>query len=73
MADWAIIDGLPYLIHDGMAYPAAIKQNGDYTIAPNQAFPTEERGRYLMLEIMAKCGPVSSVKKVARKTTKKEG
>ena len=71
MANWAIIDGLPYLIHDGMAYPSAIKQNGDYDIAADQAFPTDEQGRYLLLEIMAKCGPVSSIKRTARKSTKK--
>lgn len=72
MANWAIINGLPYLIHDGMAYPVTIKQNGDYDIAADQAFPTEEQGRYLLFEIIAKCGPVSSIKKTARKA-KKEG
>ena len=71
MANWAIIDGLPYLIHDGMAYPVTIKQNGDYDIAEDQAFPTDEQGRYLLLEIMAKCGPVSSIKRTARKSAKK--
>lgn len=66
---FAIIDGLPYLIHKGMAIPVNIKPNGDYKPEPSQAFSTEEIGRYTTREILAKCKNLSSVK--ARATKKK--
>lgn len=67
---FAIINGLPYLIHNGMAIPVEIKQNGDYKPELSQAFATEETGRYTEKEIIAKCKSLNSVKK---KTARKKG
>lgn len=62
---FAIIDGLPYLIHGGKAYPVDIKDNGDYLVDKKQAFKTKESGRYMLFEIMAKCKNRCSIKKKA--------
>lgn len=67
---FAIIDGLPYLIHEGMAIPVNMKDNGNYKPEPSQAFKTEESGRYTEREIIAKCKTLNSVKK---KTVRKKG
>lgn len=64
---FAIIDGLPYLIHDGMAVPIEMKSNGDYTPDITQAFQTEESGRYTYKEILAKCKNLKSIKPKTRK------
>lgn len=63
---FAIIDGLPYLIHGGMAYPVDIKDNGDYVVG-SQAFETAEVGRYMIFEVMAKCKNRCSIKKTPKK------
>lgn len=60
---FAIINGLPYLIHNGMAIPVNMKNNGSYKPEPSQAFKTEEFGRYTEREIIAKCKTLNSVKK----------
>lgn len=67
---FAIINGLPYLIHNGMAIPVEMKPNGDYKPEPSQAVKTDETGRYTEREIIAKCKTLSSVKP---KTTRKKG
>lgn len=67
---FAIIEGLPYLIHEGMAIPVEMKPNGDYKPEPSQAFKTEETRRYTEREILAKCKTLSSVKV---KTKRKKG
>lgn len=64
---FAIINGLPYLIHDGMAIPVNMKMNGDYKPEPSQAFKTEESGRYTYREIVAKCKKLNSIKAQRKK------
>lgn len=66
---FAVINELPYLIHNGMAYPVNIKDNGDYELSESQAFETEETGRYMLFEVMAKCKNHCSIKKAAKKKT----
>lgn len=64
---FAIIKGLPYLIHDGMAYPVSIKQNGDYSYSEQQAFKTDLKGTYAMFEILAKCKVLCSIRRSRKK------
>lgn len=64
---FSIINGLPYLIHDGMAIPVNMKPNGDYKPEPSQAVKTDEVGRYTYREIIAKCKKLNSVKTQKKK------
>jgi len=66
---FAIIDGLPYLIHNGMAIPVEIKENGDYSYDVKKAAESDAKGVYTVREILAKCDKLSSVPKA--KATKK--
>lgn len=68
---FAIINGLPYLIHDGKAIPVSIKANGDFTYDTSKATDTDVKGVYTVTEVLAKCGAVSSIKE-AKKTTKQD-
>lgn len=69
---FAIIGGLPYLIHDGMAYPVEIK-GGAVTVDRSSPQKNDAIGRYTLGEIHAKCGQsVSSIVKKP-KANKKGG
>jgi len=61
MDKFAIIKGLPYLIHKGKAIPVSIKANGDFAYDEKQAKKTKEVGRYSVREILAKCDKLSSL------------
>lgn len=70
---FAIIEGMPYLVHSGIAYPVDIKENGDYVLDAEHAFETDEIGHYMLFEIMAKCHNRCSIpKKNTRKQSKGE-
>lgn len=64
--NFAIVDGLPYLISNGHAYPVEIK-DGSVRCDESQFSPTKERGGYSLREVIAKCGnEVSSIPKKQR-------
>lgn|GEM_PF-2166487 len=63
---FAIVDGLPYLISNGYAIPVEIK-DGSVRYDASQSSESEERGRYSLHEIIAKCGnDISSIPKKQR-------
>lgn len=63
---FAIMNGLPYLISNGRAIPVSIKA-GNVTFDDSQSSVTEERGRYALREVIAKCGDnISSIPKKPR-------
>lgn len=69
---FAVINDLPYLVHNGMAYPVSIKDNGDYELSESQAFKTDETGRYMLFEVMAKCKNRCSIKRQQKRKLSKE-
>lgn len=66
-----IENGMPYLIIDGMAYQAEIK-DGQVKYDPDSGTLTEATGRYSLYEIMAKCGNNSPAQKKGRKKQEAE-
>ncbi|MGL5514969.1 MAG: hypothetical protein ACRDBM_17280 [Sporomusa sp.] len=68
---FGIIDGLPYLIHEGKAIPVEIKANGDYSHDETKAVKTDVKGVYSVREIIAKCETLSSLSKAKKKTKSK--
>ena len=63
---FAIVNGLPYLVSNGKMIPVEIK-DGTVKIDKENARATSLKGRYTLIEIVAKCGNTSSIKKVTRK------
>ena len=65
-----IIEGLPYIVISGNAYAVDLS-NGDVTIDKSAAVRTGIKGRYTLMEILAKCGRVSSIKRQEKKQARK--
>lgn len=67
--NFIIENGMPYLVSNGRAYPVEIR-DGAVKYDEEHATMTEEKGRYSLQEIIAKCGNnVSSIPKRSRKKT----
>lgn len=67
-----IINGLPYLISHGKAYPVEIK-DGTVKYDAEHATATRHKGRYTLIEIVAKCGKEASSVPAPRKTKRRTG
>lgn len=66
--NFAIENGMPYLISNGKAYPVDIK-DGVVTYDTKTASMTNSEGGYSLDEVVAKCGKnVSSIKKTTKKS-----
>lgn len=69
---FVIIDGRPFLVSNGYAYPVEISE-GAVTIRKQDGAPTKDKGRYSLMEIIAKLGSnISTPKRKKRATSDTE-